>query len=102
MGAHSIGRPKVRVRRIPDGSRLFRRARYEVEVTPVGRTTPERTTVTHQPYTMIKPLVGGYDDAAMVVKRADEAWEKGGVGAWVSMFRDDEDAPPTAQDGQSP
>lgn len=99
MGAHSIGRPKVRVRRLPDHGRLFlRRPRYEVEVTPVGQAAPEPTTVTERPYSLIKPLVGGYDDAAMVLKRADGAWVEGTVGPWVSMFRDDE-GDPAAPDG---
>jgi hypothetical protein len=86
--ASAHGLPTIRVRRLPNDGLLGRRARYEVELTPLGRSTPEWTQITHHPRSLIAPHLG-QAEASTPVRAADRDWH-GGVGPWRSLFTADD------------
>jgi hypothetical protein len=74
---------RVRVRRLP-GVGVFKRTPvYEVEITePVGP-GPARIEQLKRPYDLLESLLG-WDETALVTKRADEAVHGGDMpGPWV-------------------
>ena len=85
--AADLGRPRIRVRRLPDSGLFGWRRTYEVELTEVGATAPTWTKQTRTPRPLIEPYLG-WDEAPTVIQAADRAWE-GGVGPWATLFPGD-------------
>ncbi len=71
----------VRVRRLPNKGLFGLRRVFEVESAASPGDSPTRSTTT-RPSEVVEPLLG-WDEAALVVRRASEAWH-GGTGPWCS------------------
>lgn len=80
------GTPRARVRRLANRGLLGRKAVYEVEIWYAGddASTSSTRSITSTPYSLLKPLIG-WDEAALVERRAREAWD-GGAGPWVEAY----------------
>ena len=75
--------PRVRARRLPNEGLWGRRKVTEVECQLEGETSSTRI-VTSKPFDILTPILG-WDEAALLVSRSDEAWT-GGVGPWVDAY----------------